>query len=127
MKNFYEAITTKSISTVNVKLTLTPVGNVPCLIRDNNQIHYDGIVITNQIIEWNVPLTNTIDIGILIRRAHPDALEIALSIDDIDILPLYQNRAVPPTSYINFNTEWTFTIPSFYPWYHEITGQGWIA
>jgi len=34
--------------------------------------------------------------------------------------------AVPATDYIDFDDEWTIDIPNFYPWFHKVSGQGWI-
>jgi len=55
------------------------------------------------------------------------AVEIGkLLINQKEVLPIYQHLAEPATNWIT--TNWTFSIPGpFYPWYHEITGQGWTA
>jgi len=55
------------------------------------------------------------------------AVEVAgITVNNIEVLPVYLHLANPPTNWITQN--WTFTIPGpFYPWYHEITGQGWTA
>jgi hypothetical protein len=55
------------------------------------------------------------------------AIEIVkICVNTKEILPLYLNRANPPTNWITQN--WQFNIDKpFYPWYHEITGQGWTA
>jgi len=49
-----------------------------------------------------------------------------IAINGKEVLPIYQHLANPPTNWIT--TDWKFAILSpFYPWYHEITGQGWTA
>jgi hypothetical protein len=55
------------------------------------------------------------------------AIEIAkIAINGHEILPKYQHLATPPTAWIT--NSWHLHIPQpFYPWYHQITGQGWIA
>jgi hypothetical protein len=55
------------------------------------------------------------------------AVEVAkIIINGYEVLPVYQHLADPATNWITQN--WTFTISGpFYPWYHEITGQGWTA
>ena len=55
------------------------------------------------------------------------AVEVAkITINGKEIMPVYQHLADPATSWITHN--WKFFIPGpFYPWYHQITGQGWIA
>lgn len=54
-------------------------------------------------------------------------IEVAkITINGNEVMPIYLHLADPKTNWITSN--WTFTIPGpFYPWYHEITGQGWIA
>lgn len=55
------------------------------------------------------------------------AVEVAkITINGNEIMPIYQHIANPATSWIT--TNWSLTIPGpFYPWYHQLTGQGWIA
>jgi hypothetical protein len=73
-------------------------------------------------------LNDPVELQITVDRQDPQAIEIvSLKIDDHEIMPLYLNQSSPPTNYLNFTGTWTFKIPSFYPWYHELTGQGWIA
>lgn len=51
---------------------------------------------------------------------------VKITINNKEILPVYQHLASPATAWITEN--WKFEMPGpFYPWYHEITGQGWIA
>jgi len=55
------------------------------------------------------------------------AVEVTrVTVNDKEVLPIYLHLAQPPTNWIT--TDWQFILPGpFYPWYHEITGQGWIA
>lgn len=55
------------------------------------------------------------------------AVEVArITINGKEVLPMYQHLARPATNWIT--EDWEFTVPApFYAWYHEITGQGWIA
>lgn len=126
MKNFYEATVIKSKLTCGLKLTLTPIGSVNCVAQIGSKILYEKILTDTQtfILDW--PLTDPIELSIQINRNHPDALMISLDIDNKEILPKYQHLANPPTDYLDFNSVWVLKIPNFYPWYHEITGQGWI-
>lgn len=57
------------------------------------------------------------------------AIEIqSITVNDREVLPIYLHRGTPPASYFDFPDPWVFVIDQpFYPWYHEITGQGWIA
>jgi hypothetical protein len=126
MKNFYEATVIRSTLTLPIKLTLDPIGMLPCLVKINNTVVYEDTINKQQVITHLITLNSPIDISIQIYRHHPDAIKISLAIDDHDILPLYQRLADPPTCYLDNNNIWTFKISNFYSWYHEITGQGWI-
>jgi hypothetical protein len=127
MKNFSELTYIKSTLTIKIKLSVTPVGILPCLIKLGSEILYEDLITQPQIFDVELPLTDSIDLTVQINRHHPTAVILDLSIDGYEIIPKYQHLATPPTDYINFNTTWTFKIPNFYPWYHNITGQGWIA
>lgn len=127
MKNFYEATVTKHTLNLAVSLTLTPVGKLPCLVKINGATVFEDTVSDTTVIDHAIRLEDPIDINIQIYRHHPDAVIISLTADGIEILPRYLHLAVPPTNYLDQSGSWTFKIPSFYPWLHEITGQGWIV
>lgn len=49
-------------------------------------------------------------------------------VNGYQVLPLYQHMANPKTAYIDQIGIWRLDIPGpFYSWYHQLTGQGWIA
>ena len=52
------------------------------------------------------------------------AVEIlSITVNDFEVLPVYQHLANPPTAWIT--TQWEFVIPApFYIWKHHTTGQG---
>jgi hypothetical protein len=135
MKNFYEATVIKPTLTLGCCLRVKRThGDIHCVIKindknpfSNNHLGETKIIADHQF--WfSVLLDQPIDISIqLIDRQHPDALELSLTVDSHEVLPLYQHLASPPTTYIDFNNVWHLHIPNFYTWYHEITGQGWIA
>ena len=127
MKNFLEATTTKPTLTVKVKFTVTPVGKVPCLVKLGTKILYEDTIKEQQTFELDLPLLDPIDLTVQIYRHHPDAVVLALTVDGYDVLPKYRHLANPPTDYVDFNNSWSFKIPNFYPLYHEITGEGWVA
>jgi hypothetical protein len=127
MKNFSEATAIKPTLTVKVKFTVTPIGQVPCLIKIGTKTLFENTIKEPQTFDLVLPLTDPIDLSVQIYRHHPDAVILHLSIDGYDILPKYQHLATPSTVYLDISGIWTLNIPNFYPWYHEITGQGWIA
>lgn len=56
------------------------------------------------------------------------ALEIkSLTVNGLEVLPRYMHLASKPTMWLT-GGEWYFISKGpFYPWYHEISGQGFIA
>lgn len=125
MKNFLEAQDIKPGLTLDCCLGVKHIhGNIDCVITVNGEIKTN----VEREVWFSVPLDQPIDISIQpINRQHPAALELSLTIDGFEVLPKYQHLANPPTDYIDFNEIWSLQIPNFYSWYHEITGQGWIA
>lgn len=127
MKNFYEATVIKPTLENNVTLTLRPVGTVKAKIWICDELfNFEGINTITQV-KKTVKLSDPIRIVVHINRKHPEAIQIELSVDGFEILPKYQHLASPPTDYVDNNTPWILEIPNFYPWYHKVTGQGWIA
>lgn len=127
MKNFSELTAIRPDLTVKVKFTVTPVGRLPCLVKLGSKILYEDTISETQTFELELPLTESIDLSVQVYRQHPDAVILTLSVDEHEVLPKYQHLANPPTDYVDFNHTWTLSIPNFYPWYHDITGQGWIV
>ena len=125
MKNFYEATVTRPNLRLEVILRVKPVGTVLARMQINDA-SWATEVAGEKVFKHEIGITEPIDIQIQIQRNHPEALEIELEIDGHKLLPLYQHLASPATCYIDSNKLWKFHIPNFYPWLHEITGQGWI-
>ncbi len=71
----------------------------------------------------------SLKINLLDFKEGSSGIEIVnFSVNGLEILPKYQHLASRPTNYIDFYGEWSLVIPApFYLWYHQITGQGWIA
>ena len=128
MKNFSEATAIKSDLKLKIVLELKAVDVCPCQIKINDELIYFGDLIGTNMFIHHIGLCSPIDIQMMLDRHHPQAIEItSLKIDDIQILPLYRHLATPPTNYLDFTGSWSLKIPNFYPWLHEITGQGWIV
>lgn len=126
MKNFYEATVTKPTLELSLSLTLEPIGQLPCLVQINKKTIFENTISVKTEINYQLPLEEPIDMSITIDRQHPDAIIVFLNIDNNEILPKYLHLADPPTNYLDRSGIWSFKIPSFYPWLHHITGQGWI-
>ena len=127
MKNFSEATATRSNLTIKMVLDLKAIDLCPCQIKINNRVEFYGDLVGKNTFIKHLSLIDPISVEITVDRQHPQAIEILnLTMDDYEILPLYQHLATPPTNYLDFTGSWTLAIPNFYPWLHEITGQGWI-
>jgi hypothetical protein len=127
MKNFYDSTVIKPTLTLDVVITLTPVGQCPCIVLINDKEIYNNKLTEVTVLQHSHSLTDPLTISIIVVRINPEAVVVDITVDGLLVIPLYQHLANPPTNYINSNDTWSFSIPSFYPWYHEITGQGWIA
>jgi len=117
MKNFYEVMGIDINKQLKVKVKLVEHNSPTYLFTVNNKL-----VNSDCIIEVNL-------LDDLIFHCIPTvgAVEIAkITINEHEILPIYQHLANPPTNWIT--EKWQLVIPGpFYFWYHQITGQGWIA
>lgn len=130
MKNFYDATVIRPNLTMDLEIWLKPVDLVYCEVLVNQESMFHGKMIDPTVIKKTLPIDSEVMISIQIinQRVHPQALEIEnINIDNYNILPLYQHLCDPGTNYIDFNMPWYLKIPNFYPWYHEISGQGFIA
>jgi|688.fasta_scaffold152451_3 hypothetical protein len=126
MKNFSEATAIKPNLKLVVSLTLDPIGQPTSLVKINGARVFDSKLIRTTVITHEIELEDYLDLSIQIYRNHPDAVQVYLTIDGVEILPKYLHLALPSTNYLDQSGIWVFRIPSFYPWLHEITGQGWI-
>ena len=129
MKNFSEAQVIKPNLKSNISILLVGVDNCDCTLVVNGEILSEGTLSTS--VEFKTPLglTDPIDISITVKnRQHPQAVIVSgIYIDGYEVMPTYQQYSNPPTNYLDFTGTWTLTIPNFYPWYHAITGQGWVV
>ncbi len=127
MKNFYEATVIKPELKLDVCVVLTPVDLVPCWVNINRVKILEGMLHEKTTLFHQIPIDCHLEIEVGIQREHhPQAVEIDLYIDQNHILPKYQEAVNLKTCYLNTNNVWTFRIPNFYSWLHNITGQGWI-
>ena len=118
MKNFLDLtdIDTANLLKVTVELELH---NDPVYTFSINDIPVNDTAIT-----LCFDLLDTLKFNCWVESG---AVEITnIRVNNQTILPLYLNRAVPPTSWITGSWEFSIDKP-FYVWIHEITGQGWIA
>jgi len=72
-----------------------------------------------------VPLMDPINIKLQAKKGsvHIDSILV----DGFEVIPKYQHLSDLKTAFLNEGDVWNIDIPApFYPWYHEITGHGWI-
>jgi hypothetical protein len=126
MKNFCEATVIRPNLSLDLHLICDPVDKVTAKILLNDEVLHDAEVNTR--LEWHrsISLLERVCAEVTVNRKHPGALCISLTIDGLEILPLYQFHACPPTCYLDTNSIWRFEIDNVYTWYHNVSGQGWI-
>jgi hypothetical protein len=121
MKNFSEL------------LDINPVLAVVIELKIHGQVDYCAKLNQHQLIEYNkfsFDLWSPLDLLIRINQFDEGTSGIEIvefSVDGLQVLPLYQHMANPPTHYIDQLGTWYLTIPApFHQWYHTTSGQGWI-
>lgn len=117
MKNFLNitAIDTSQLLEIYVELKEHNIPQYNFTVNDTPVI--------NQTVH-RVDLLQPIKFGCFISSGAVEVVKI--TINGHEVLPIYQHLADPATNWIT--GDWTFKIPGpFYPWYHQITGQGWTA
>lgn len=125
IQNFSDLTGIETQRKLIVDLSLHKHGRTVSLIKLN------GFVINVNKITFELDLFDPVnlEIDLIDFDEGTSAIEIeSLIINGHEILPKYLHLASTPTIYIDKLGSWKFEIPSpFYVWYHQITGQGWIA
>jgi hypothetical protein len=125
MKNFSDITAIDTAGQLQAQLGVQIHGNIEYVLKLN------GEIITATEYTTVLDLLADIDLEVMVVSAEAGngGLEIQdFSINGIQILPVYLHLAEPATNYVNQVGLWHFHIPGpFYPWIHDITGQGWIA
>lgn len=89
-------------------------------------ITINGIEMRGEVILYRCGLFDPIEISC--SKSEPGTVTIEkLSINNKEVLPRYGHLTSNQKHWIT-ETTWHLSIPSnFYQWYHEVSGQGWIA
>ena len=121
IKTFSEALDIDTQGQLQIQLVIAVHGDIHYRMRLN------GHLISDLDTVYSVDLFNPVNLKCTVIDNNGGAVEIKLlSINSTEILPKYKHLANPQTAWITNN--WEFRIPSsFYPWFHEISGQGWVA
>ena len=121
MKNFSELLVTRPNLTVVIELKIH--GRVSYQASINQHIIS---TYTKNVFDLMSPLNFSIQLDDFDEGTS--GIEIVeFSVNGLEVLPLYQHIASPPTNYIDKLGIWKLEILlPFYQWYHDISGQGWI-
>lgn len=123
MNSFSDILDINTNDQLQVQLIIVPHGNIQYRMQLN------GHEILDTTSTHKLDLFSAIHLKCTIFDANAGALEIRLlSVNGIEVLPKYQHLSTPPTAWLDRNGTWEFAmLQPFYPWYHEISGQGWLA
>lgn len=123
IKTFSEILDIDTADQLQIKLIVAVHGDI------NYRMRLNGHLITDLNTEYTMDLFSPINLTCTVIDHCNGAVEIKLlTVNNIEVLPKYQHLASLHTAWIDHNGIWEFQTQSpFYPWYHEISGQGWIA
>jgi hypothetical protein len=123
IQTFSEALDIKT-DRLQVELELETHGHIEYRMRLN------GHLILDDVTHLTLDLLSSINLTCRVTHINNGgALEIKkLRVNGHEVLPKYQHLAVPSTAWIDEVCVWELhTDRPFYPWFHEISGQGWVA
>jgi hypothetical protein len=130
MHNFSDLTVTETVNVLNVELRYKVHGYCLATVCINDLYYIEPW----QSVGYSKIPVNLFDpislkINLLEFKEGTSGIEIEyFGVNGLEVLPKYQHYASKSTNYIDFYGDWTLEIPSpFYIWYHQITGQGWIA
>jgi len=125
IKTFSDITAIETVHALTVELEYKIHGHCLAYVMLNDY----RIVHTNAKISVNLFDPITLRINLLEFEEGSSGVEILkLTVNGLEVLPKYQHLANRSTNYIDFYDQWVLEIPSpFYVWYHQISGQGWIA
>jgi len=121
---FSEVLDIDTRDLLTAELELATHGTIEYRCRINGHLVLDSTTL------WQFDLLSPIHVHVLITHVSAEsALEVRrLNINGLEVLPRYQHLASPPRVWLNQSGVWDLHIASpFYGWYHEISGQGWVA
>jgi hypothetical protein len=127
----------QDIKTFSDAWAIDPAGQLQVDFRMQRHGRTQSRVSLNQyVLDWDVATIHVglfesilLEIDLLDFDEGSSGIEIVdFRVNGLEVLPLYQHMASRPTNYIDQKGKWIFAIPGpFYTWYHNTSGQGWIA
>lgn len=125
IKTFSNLTDIETVHALELKLEFKRHGNCSATIciNDNWYVDEPGVIHVNLF----DPIS--LRVNMLQFEEGSSGIEIVnFSVNGLEVLPKYQHLATHPTNYIDFFGEWSLEIPApFYVWFHQISGQGFIA
>jgi hypothetical protein len=123
IRTFSDILDINTCDRLQVRLVIVPHGSIHYRLRLN------GHLISEADTTHTFDLLSSVHLKCRVFEPNSGAVEIKLlSINGQEVLPRYQHLATPPTAWIDQTGTWQFDIHGpFYPWFHKISGQGWIA
>jgi hypothetical protein len=124
-QNFSVVTDIETVHALKVEIEYKTHGNCIAYVMLNDyRIHHPNAMISVNLFD---PIQ--LRINLLEFTEGNSGLEIVkFAVNGLEILPKYRHLANKSTTYIDTYDEYVLEIPSpFYTWYHEISGQGWIA
>jgi hypothetical protein len=123
IRTFSEVLDIDTRDQLQVRLVIVPHGNIHYRLRLNGHLIFD--LDTTHTFD----LLSSIHLKCTVFEPNGGAVEIKLlSVNGTEVLPKYQHLARSPTAWIDQTGKWEFTThDEFYPWFHAISGQGWVA
>lgn len=117
IKNFYNLTDIDTSAQLKVEILLHCHDTAEYRFTVNKQISTESSI-------FYFDLLDSLYFNCSVTRGAVEVVKIA--INGYEIMPVYLHLAEPKTNWITDN--WTLSVPGpFYPWYYEITGQGWVA
>lgn len=123
IQTFLEALAINTADQLRVQIVIAVHGAIHYRMRLN------GHIISDPDTTYTIDLFSPINLKCTVIDTNGGAVEIKLlAVNGQEVLPKYQHLAQPSTAWIDREGTWEFDVrESFYPWFHRISGQGWIA
>lgn len=124
-KTFSDITDIETVHALTVELECKIHGNCLAYIMLNDR----RIVYPKATVKVNLFDPITLRINVLEFEEGTSGVEIVkFTVNGLEVLPKYRHCANKDTTYIDTYDDWVLEIPyPFYEWYHDISGQGWIA
>jgi hypothetical protein len=122
--------TFSDITAINTQRKLTVDLSVTRYGQTDSFVKLNGFIINVDKITVELDLFDPVNLDVnLVEFAEgTSGLDVSLTVNGLEVLPKYQHLSSNKKCYIDTLEPWSYKIPSnFYVWYHNITGQGWIA